>query len=179
MMTRNCPRCGVALRVESRFCPACGQALDQGQTAMALDSVSLSGPGLIIRVVGEPQREVTLDRSPLTMGRAPDNDIVLMHGFVSAHHGQFERQGAVWHYTDLGSTNGTYVNGQRQEHTPLHNGDVLRIGETQGNSVGLTFRATAETGMSVYQQVVSQAMAGSAYSASRERAHGCLTLPLS
>ena len=167
-MTRICPKCGQPVRDQSRFCPSCGQLLDQGRTVPELDQASALGPILIIRVVGQPQREVTLDRSSLTMGRAPDNDIVLMHGYVSAHHGRFELGGSGWTYTDLGSTNGTYVNGQKQEHTMLRNGDVLRIGEAQGNSVGLTFRATAETGsISVYQQVVSQAMTGTPVASQR------------
>jgi len=154
-MTHHCPRCGAPLRVLARFCPSCGQELDAEQVAPETADTALPNPSLIVRVVGQPQREVVLDHEVLTMGRAPDNAIVLLHGYVSAHHGRFERRGAAWHYTDLGSTNGTFVNGQRQEHVVLSQGDVLRIGDIQGNSVGLTFRATTQTGLSMYEQVAS------------------------
>jgi ABC transport system ATP-binding/permease protein len=159
-MTRRCPKCGVELRVNSRFCPACGQAIDPNTFVPQAESVPSSKPILVIRVAGQPQREATLDRPVMTMGRAPDNDIILMHGYVSAHHGRFERHGAEWRYVDLGSTNGTFINGQLQEATVLQSGDVLRIGDVQGNSVGLTFRSTATSGISVYEQIVPRRAIG-------------------
>ncbi|MDF1515072.1 MAG: ATP-binding cassette domain-containing protein, partial [Anaerolineae bacterium] len=41
----------------------------------------------------------------------------------------------------LDSTNGTFVNGVKVQHAQLKHGDVLRIGDPQGNSVGITFRS--------------------------------------
>ena len=101
----------------------------------------LGHPLLIIRVPGETPSEVALDREFFTIGRYSDNDIVLAHNYVSGHHGRLESRDGVWHYIDLGSTNGTYINGQRMMSAVLRDGDILRIGDLQGNSVGLTFRA--------------------------------------
>jgi ABC-type multidrug transport system ATPase subunit len=101
---------------------------------------------LVIRLAGQSPREVELDQSAFTIGRGPDNDIVLSIKYVSAHHGRLERRGADWHYVDLGSTNGTFVNGQRVQSAVLRDGDIMRIGDPQGNSVGLTFRAAGSVG---------------------------------
>lgn len=73
-----------------------------------------------------------VDSAPLTIGRGGQNDLVLSGDeFASARHARVEaRGGGVWVY-DLGSTNGTYVNGARIENAyRLAPGDVLRVGET-------------------------------------------------
>ncbi len=161
-MERRCPQCGVVVRAQARFCPECGQSLDPGKEPRKADAPSLIQPTLIIRATGQPQRDVSLNRPVLALGRAPDNDITLAETYVSGHHGRFERHGAEWHYTDLQSTNGTYVNGQRLEHAVLQNGDVLRIGDIHGNSVGLTFRTGAQvTGLPKRKQAGPQRAAGS------------------
>jgi hypothetical protein len=73
-----------------------------------------------------------LNSSQLTIGRGGQNDIVLPNDeYASARHARFEpRQDGVW-VQDLGSTNGTYLNGARLEGprrvTP---GDIVRVGET-------------------------------------------------
>jgi ABC-type multidrug transport system ATPase subunit/pSer/pThr/pTyr-binding forkhead associated (FHA) protein len=100
-------------------------------------------PRLVVREPGEPQWEVVLDRDVFTLGRRSDNDIVLSPSYVSGHHGRLEKRDGVWYYVDLGSTNGTFINGQYMPSAVLKEGDILRIGDPQGNSVGLTFR-TAE-----------------------------------
>jgi ABC-type multidrug transport system ATPase subunit len=103
-------------------------------------------PFLVIRVPGESPWEVILDQEAFTIGRHSDNDVVLSHHYVSGHHGRLERRDGVWHYVDLGSTNGTFVNGQRKQSAILQDGDILRIGDLHGNSVGLTFRAAGAVG---------------------------------
>jgi len=50
---------------------------------------------------------------------------------VSRHHARLSREGDAYHVTDVGSTNGTYVNGQnvgQNQPAPLHNGDTLSFG---------------------------------------------------
>ncbi len=103
-------------------------------------------PFLVIRVPGESPWEVILDQEAFTIGRHSDNDVVLSHHYVSGHHGRLERRDGVWHYIDLGSTNGTFVNGQRMQSAVLQDGDILRIGDLHGNSVGMTFRAAGAVG---------------------------------
>ena len=79
-----------------------------------------------------PGKQHALDSASLTVGRSPDNDIELQgDGFASARHARFEpRRDGVW-LADMGSTNGTFVNGARiAEARRLRNGDIVRVGET-------------------------------------------------
>jgi pSer/pThr/pTyr-binding forkhead associated (FHA) protein len=66
----------------------------------------------------------------LTIGRANDNGIVLTDGRVSRHHGRLMARHGVLVYTDLGSTNGTRVNGVRVDEIVLGVGDRLLLGDT-------------------------------------------------
>jgi FHA domain len=79
-----------------------------------------------------PGEERELDSAPITVGRSSANDIEL-HGddFASARHARFEpRRDGVWIH-DLGSTNGTFVNGVKlNAPRKLRVGDVVRVGET-------------------------------------------------
>ncbi len=67
----------------------------------------------------------------LSIGRGPDNDLQIPDTKVSRHHCLIERQGSEINIRDLGSSNGTYVNGKRVEKTSLSHGDVIRLGETE------------------------------------------------
>jgi hypothetical protein len=76
--------------------------------------------------------DFVLDSAPLTVGRGEQNDVELRgDDFASAEHARFEpRRDGVW-LTDVGSTNGTFVNGTRLERPRrLTPGDVIRIGNT-------------------------------------------------
>ena len=68
-------------------------------------------------------------RQMLTIGRDPQNDLVIHHPTVSRYHARVERKEGSFVLTDLGSTNGTYVNG-KQITAPftLRTGDTIRIG---------------------------------------------------
>jgi hypothetical protein len=76
--------------------------------------------------------EYSVDSAPLTVGRGSQNDVAIDGDeFASARHVRFEpRRDGVWVH-DLGSTNGTYVNGVRIDGARrLAPGDVVRVGET-------------------------------------------------
>jgi hypothetical protein len=73
-----------------------------------------------------------LNSAQLTIGRGNQNDIpIATDEYASARHARFEpRQDGVW-VQDLGSTNGTFLNGTRLDRPRrLAQGDVVRIGET-------------------------------------------------
>jgi FHA domain-containing protein len=73
-----------------------------------------------------------LNSAQLTIGRGNQNDIpIATDEFASARHARFEpRQDGVW-VQDLGSTNGTFLNGTRLDRPRrLAQGDVVRVGET-------------------------------------------------
>ncbi|HEY2541882.1 MAG TPA: FHA domain-containing protein [Gaiellaceae bacterium] len=76
--------------------------------------------------------EFSVDSAPLTVGRGSQNDVAIDGDeFASSRHVRFEpRRDGVW-VSDLGSTNGTYVNGIRIDGARrLTPGDVVRVGET-------------------------------------------------
>ena len=86
----------------------------------------LEGPGV------EPGTIVEVSSSSV-LGRAPDSALSLDGDeFASAHHARIEAGAdGVW-VEDLGSTNGTFVNGSRvSERRLLRQGDVIRIGQTE------------------------------------------------
>jgi hypothetical protein len=73
-----------------------------------------------------------LDSAQLTIGRGGQNDIAIRTDeYASARHARFEpRHDGIW-VQDLGSTNGTYLNGARLERPRrLAEGDIVRVGET-------------------------------------------------
>jgi pSer/pThr/pTyr-binding forkhead associated (FHA) protein len=70
---------------------------------------------------------------PVTIGRAPENTVALPEDeFASGNHARIESQrDGVW-IIDLGSTNGTFVNGARLEgRRKLREGDVVQVGDTE------------------------------------------------
>lgn len=68
---------------------------------------------------------------PVVVGRSPDSDIVVAEPYVSATHARFSLQGPALVLEDLGSTNGTMVNGHLIEQpVTLRDGDEVQIGDT-------------------------------------------------
>lgn len=86
---------------------------------------------LIVRRGPQPNQAYDLNKDVITLGRDITNDIVLNDPEVSRHHIRLTRGGGGFTMEDLGSTNGTYVNGQRLVGAkPLNNGDMIGLGET-------------------------------------------------
>lgn len=71
------------------------------------------------------------DRPQLTIGRHPDNDVVLESRVVSSRHALLRRLGDAYLLEDLGSSNGTYVNGAEIRGTELKDGDQIWIADTK------------------------------------------------
>jgi hypothetical protein len=83
---------------------------------------------LIVPTHGTETRKIDLNKPATTLGRRSDNDIVLADRAVSGRHCVFERLGAdSVVLVDLGSTNGTMVNGERTTRRQLHHGDVVTV----------------------------------------------------
>jgi pSer/pThr/pTyr-binding forkhead associated (FHA) protein len=83
---------------------------------------------LTILMPGGPETVHELTEDLVTLGRASDNVIVLDDGSASGHHAQLKLAGGVYHLKDLGSTNGTRVNGNPTSEARLRDGDKLRFG---------------------------------------------------
>jgi pSer/pThr/pTyr-binding forkhead associated (FHA) protein len=75
--------------------------------------------------------EVQLEQGTLSIGRSKDNLVHLDDPTVSSHHAQIVTVFNSSYVEDLGSTNGTYINGQKSKTHTLHNGDILTIGHYQ------------------------------------------------
>jgi len=65
-----------------------------------------------------------------TVGRTPENDIMLDTGFISRHHAVLLASSRFTIVEDLNSTNGVRVNGRRVTRQVLHDGDIVTIGKT-------------------------------------------------
>ncbi len=72
--------------------------------------------------------EVPLTDLPLTIGREPDCGLVIDDPQVSRHHARVETRGGAYVVVDAGSTNGTWVGGNRVDEHPLETGTEIRIG---------------------------------------------------
>lgn len=91
-------------------------------------------------IIAEPERApVAIDlRDAVIAGREKQNPLPLVHQPISRQHALFEPDGDGWAVRDLGSANGTFVNGLRVKRQTLVEGDVVQIGP-----VKLVFREEA------------------------------------
>jgi predicted component of type VI protein secretion system len=86
---------------------------------------------LIMRQGPRPNETYDLDKDVYTLGREAGNDIVIEDTQISRHHARLTRQGNSYSVEDLGSTNGTFVNGSRVTGAVmLSNGDLLGLADT-------------------------------------------------
>jgi hypothetical protein len=87
-----------------------------------------SGAGSIVLPTGD---RFTLTESIITIGRHPDSNLVLADPNVSRNHAEIRPQGDRYVVVDLGSTNGSRVNGVRVDTQLLEDGDELTFGNTR------------------------------------------------
>ncbi len=103
---------------------------------------------------------VALDRvkgvtfaTSLSIGRHPDNDLVIDHPMVSSWHGAIEWDGERWRLKDLGSSNGTSVNDRRlQGRRAINEGDVLRFAGVSRWRVEVLVPPPADVGTGITQR---------------------------
>ena len=86
----------------------------------------------VLRVTAPDGSEqvIEVDGAPLAIGRSGDNQLVLGDVRVSRHHGRLQARRGALVYTDLGSTNGSRVNGIRVDEIALGMGDRVQLGDT-------------------------------------------------
>ena len=147
-----CTQCGQQLPDDAKFCPACGspvQQSDRGANGKGVDATTASidvglfdqqegledlpdlapGTGMLVVVRGpNAGSRYLLDRDTTTIGRHPDSHIFLDDVTVSRRHAEVVREEGELTARDLGSLNGTYVNGDRVEERLLRSGDELQVG---------------------------------------------------
>ena len=89
-----------------------------------------STAGRLIFLDGSRKGEsVMLSKPQLRIGALPDNDIVVPSAAVSRYHAQLQCRGRFVEIKDVGSSNGTFVNGASVRSCPLEPGDTVRIGD--------------------------------------------------
>ncbi len=144
-----CTHCGHENPAGANFCGNCGRPLaGEGDTTTGglrfeetaepvnasdagVDVAELeAGTALLVGVRG-PNRgaRFLLDRDVVTVGRHPDSDIFLDDITVSRRHAEFRRDAHRFWVHDVGSLNGTYVNGDRADDQLLETGDEVQIGK--------------------------------------------------
>ncbi len=88
-------------------------------------------PKMIVSIDGVVIKEVEISQERTTLGRRPYNDIVIDNLAVSGEHAVVHLHAAsgIVEVEDIGSTNGTYVNGKAVQRQALRNGDTIEIGK--------------------------------------------------
>jgi pSer/pThr/pTyr-binding forkhead associated (FHA) protein len=141
-----CTNCGHPNRDDARFCAKCGHPLKDDVT-LSLAAVEAvedetrdefpfphdeleAGQSLLLMKRGPSAGSTFLLReATTTAGRSPDSAVFLDDVTVSRAHAVFERrEGDAWFVRDVGSLNGTYVNGEQVDETALATGDEVQIG---------------------------------------------------
>ena len=88
---------------------------------------------MLTLILKEGAAPVTLQLSEdvIAIGRSKENNIVLKNIKASRRHARIERIGATYQITDLGSGNGTKVNGKKIDFQALNKGDEIAIGDAR------------------------------------------------
>lgn len=152
-----CTHCGHENPESANFCGNCGrpltpepaphsdqttgllrvaedpsETLDDGESGRdeVLSAELEPGTALLVAVRGPNHgARFLLDRERTTVGRHPDADIFLDDITVSRRHAEFTRDGEAFWVHDVGSLNGTYVNGERADRLQLAAGDEVQVGK--------------------------------------------------
>jgi pSer/pThr/pTyr-binding forkhead associated (FHA) protein len=151
-----CTNCGHPNKDDARFCANCGHPLHD-EVTFTLPAIEgeeevheefpfphdeLEAGQALLLVKRGPNAGSTflLDGDTTTVGRSTDGDVFLDDVTVSRKHAIFDRRaGGAWFVRDVGSLNGTYVNGEQVDETKLASGDEVQIGRFK-----LTFFAAGE-----------------------------------
>jgi hypothetical protein len=88
---------------------------------------------IVASPAGEPPAGAVFGLDAVTtLGRDVNNTIVVEDPFISAEHAALTFRGRAWYIEDLGSTNGTFVNGSQVESVePLGFGDEIQLGQVR------------------------------------------------
>src|ERR1039458_3608063 len=89
------------------------------------------------------QHDVLLDRQSTSIGRLPDQDVVLRDQCVSRQHATIVRENEAYSVVDRNSSHGTYLNGVRVHRAPLNSGDVLQLGSLEGPRLQFHFHTVS------------------------------------
>ena len=117
----------VAVHVELQV----DDSLTQGQFLVASGFQEAPGGAAVGSIYLVDGRRVQIGEDALVIGRMPECDVPLSDSNVSRRHAEVRRQGTGFVVVDLGSTNGTRVNGAQVKERLLNNGDEITVGATK------------------------------------------------
>lgn len=129
-----CPQCGSANAAEANFCSVCGAALERGdnehtETHSVVSLTDDDQPMLVVIRGTNAGSRFALDAEVTTIGRHPESTVFLDDVTVSRHHAEVRLEDTHYVVSDVGSLNGTYLNGDRVEVHELAEGDQLQVGK--------------------------------------------------
>ena len=104
---------------------------EEDTAVLVPDDAAVSSGQLIVKVRGEPETTMTLNGSKVLIGRDRLCDICVEDAQVSRVHGLIARAAEGIYYLDLGSTNGSAINGEAAERLKLANNDVIAVGDVR------------------------------------------------
>jgi hypothetical protein len=99
------------------------------QASSTTDAGAVTDTTLVVRTGVDATASLVLDGRRVTAGRGSGCDLVVRDTTVSREHAAFVLRGDVWWVLDLGSTNGTRVNGLRAAEHPIVVGDRIELGD--------------------------------------------------
>jgi hypothetical protein len=106
------------------------QNVNPGSCVITSEVKGGPGGGPTASLVLPDGRRVTMDDGPLTIGRLPECSVAVEDTNVSRRHAEVRRDGPDVVVVDLGSTNGTRVNGAQVRTRRLNDGDEITVGRT-------------------------------------------------
>ncbi|HUQ38620.1 MAG TPA: FHA domain-containing protein [Acidimicrobiales bacterium] len=143
-----CNSCGHRNPAGANFCSSCGNALAQGdETTITFLPVESAGEVadeeltvtfeelpegvgvLVVKRGPNAGSKFVLDNEVTAAGRHPESEIFLDDITVSRRHAEFVRSSGGYVLRDAGSLNGTYLNRERIDESPLANGDEVQVGK--------------------------------------------------
>ncbi len=126
-------RVGIAFENgEARVTMAARASVPLGAIAIEVGDAARSSAKFCLRMVkGVPPDGVYSIEGKVRIGRSEESEIILVDPSVSRAHAVVEVRGGEPVVRDVGSTNGTYVNGRRVRSRPLRDGDELLFGDTK------------------------------------------------
>ena len=143
-MNQLCEACGHSNAPGSRFCSSCGRPLSSAEEASTealeplgddVESVDFqtpsTGAALVVASGHQAGTRYAITSERITVGRHPDSDVFLDDITVSRRHVELSTSNTGHVIRDVGSLNGTYLNGERlaDSEVSLTNGDELQIGK--------------------------------------------------